>query len=583
LLIGAVETSRLLIRAFLGLSEPAEFSRTVVWLAPTGSIVVLGLIGVGVGALGRLSRGIITVRLVVGLLGTLSIFTMLRLLLPSVHPVAAALLAGGASVRIAAVVSHRPAGFLKIVRASTILGLASVVGLAAGVTAWTHWEESRKAGGLPTADESSPNVLLLVLDAVRSLNLSVYGYERGTTPSLQAFAASGVVFERASSTSSWSLPSHASLVTGRYPHELSTGWDQPLDDTYPTLAEILAGQGYATAAFMANEFFGARYWGLDRGFAHYDVRPVSLASLVGSSWLARRTLRPVIKLIAPQRIDRLNAADMNGRLLAWLDRREDRPFFAMVNYMDGHDPYLPPPPYDRVFRNDPPGDELRPDGYEYTRSEIADLIDAYDTGIAYLDRQLGALFENLDARSLLSKTIVIITADHGEAFAENDPRMVGHGVSLYYPVLAVPLIMVHPATVPAGLRIKQPVSIRDIPVTVERLLQASGASRLPGVPLSDLWQPLRDGTGAAERTRLSELEPNVWTTLTWQPVQRGPMKAVFADSLHYILNGDGLEELYNVDRDPLERSDLSTTDLGSRVLPGFRSALQAMLEPDRRD
>ena len=107
-------------------------------------------------------------------------------------------------------------------------------------------------------------------------NLSLYGYGRPTTPNLEGLAARGVRFRHAFATSSWTLPSHASLFTGRWPHELSAGWKTPLDDTHPTLAERLASLGYDTAGFVANLDYCGRETGLSRGFAHYEDYPLSV-------------------------------------------------------------------------------------------------------------------------------------------------------------------------------------------------------------------------------------------------------------------------------------------------------------------
>ena len=131
-------------------------------------------------------------------------------------------------------------------------------------------------------------MLLVVLDAVRADALGIYGAGRDTSPNLARLARRGVRFENARSTAPWTLASHASLFTGRWPSRLGTGIHQPLDATYPTLAEYLASRGYATAGFAANyAFCTSCFYGLDRGFAHYEDRPVSLDDILGSSGLGR--------------------------------------------------------------------------------------------------------------------------------------------------------------------------------------------------------------------------------------------------------------------------------------------------------
>ena len=113
-------------------------------------------------------------------------------------------------------------------------------------------------------------MLLVVLDTVRADRLSLYGYGRDTTPNLARLAERGVVFNEARSAAPWTLPSHASLFTGRWPHELNVSGDRPLDGTFPTLAEFLAKHGYATAGFVGNTYFCNSWYGLNRGFFHYE-------------------------------------------------------------------------------------------------------------------------------------------------------------------------------------------------------------------------------------------------------------------------------------------------------------------------
>ena len=138
-------------------------------------------------------------------------------------------------------------------------------------------------------------MLFIVLDNVRADSMSLYGHARPTTPRLADLARGGIRFDSARSTASWTLPSHASMFTGQWPHRLSVDWMIGLDGTYPTLAEFLAGQGYATAGFVANTYYCNARYGLDRGFARYeDFREnqvVSLFEVVRSTSLGKCLLR----------------------------------------------------------------------------------------------------------------------------------------------------------------------------------------------------------------------------------------------------------------------------------------------------
>ncbi|MHC5537896.1 sulfatase-like hydrolase/transferase, partial [Singulisphaera rosea] len=159
----------------------------------------------------------------------------------------ALLLALGLTVQSVRYLSTRPLKTLRAVRLSTPL-LATTLLATAILTSGRHaWSEWSTIASLPPPPRHSKNVILIVWDTVRAKNLSLYGHERSTSPNLERLASRGVRFSRAFATSSWTLPSHASLFTGRWPHELSAGWKRPLDDARPTLAARLSSLGYDTA------------------------------------------------------------------------------------------------------------------------------------------------------------------------------------------------------------------------------------------------------------------------------------------------------------------------------------------------
>ena len=177
------------------------------------------------------------------------------------------LLAVGFSTRLVPVIERHAEGFRRLVRVSLPLAAALVPVLAASL--WvgdlrTAWREEAR----PLPPSSSPNILLIVLDTVGAEHLGLYGYSRSTSRSIDELAARGIRFDQAQSASSWTLPSHASMFTGRWPHELSAGWFTPLDGTVPTLAEVVGSHGYATAGFVANTWYCARDSGLGRGFTN---------------------------------------------------------------------------------------------------------------------------------------------------------------------------------------------------------------------------------------------------------------------------------------------------------------------------
>ena len=202
------------------------------------------------------------------LLCTLTLLLPIWAASPRIFGPAGLVLAFGAATRLVPAVERRAAGFRRLVRI-TFPALAGVVLVLAGAI----WAKGRvkewQATERPLPPVGSPNVLLIVMDTVAAGHLALYGYDRPTCPTLNSLAGRGCRFDRAQATSSWTLPSHASMFTGRWPHELSAGWLTPLDATYPTVAEYLGEHGYATAGFTANYWYCSSNSGLERGFTVY--------------------------------------------------------------------------------------------------------------------------------------------------------------------------------------------------------------------------------------------------------------------------------------------------------------------------
>ncbi len=416
-------------------------------------------------------------------------------------------------------------------------------------------------------------MLLIVLDTVRAQNLSLYGYARSTTPELEQLAKAGVVFERALSTSPWTLPSHVSMFTGRFPHEVSADWLTPLDSTYPTLAEVFSASGYVTAGFVANLLYCTYETGLNRGFIHYEDYPISLGMIIQSSWLARLTIDVGLQKITDnrQKLVRKSAAELNEDFLRWLSQKDQRPFFVFLNYFDAHAPYLPPKPFDTQFG--PKRAWPAPPRRTWSPQEIQVAIDAYDGSIAYLDYHLGLLFGELQKRDLLKNTLVIIMSDHGEQFGEHG--LFDHGNSLYRPLLHVPLFIAFPSRVPEDIRVHEPVSLRDLPATVMDLVKFEDGPQFPGDSLARYWNGSHDPSSLATLL-LSEVSKGI-NVGEWQPVSKGDMKSLVVNGLHYIKNGDGREELYDFEIDMNEERNLASSDEGRRVLAEFRLFLDIML------
>ena len=571
---------------FQKLARPhTPLSLDFAWMTPLALVVIVLVVSTALGVATLPWRPAIRLGAVAFAAGSIVALNLL-MMVPRLAHYAAAVLAAGIGVQIARATLARPAATARAARRASpwLLGLLIVTATLAW---WSLRPSATRAVQLAAAPPASPNLLFITLDTARAANLSLHGYARATTPRIDRFARRGVVFDQAHATAPWTLPSHASMFTGRWPHELSATLDSPLDAKFPVLAEYLAARGYRTAGFVANLMFCGWSTGLNRGFDRYEDYPRSAGQVASSSTLARNVVNNfrLRKLIEDdEHINRVSAEEINRRALAWLEDRQAAPFFMFLNYFDAHEPYLPPPPFDTKFgagrtrgRFSPLHHWLWDPAMRHGQLSDADRqeeVAAYDGGLAWLDHHIGNLLDELDRRDLLSNTVVVITSDHGEEFAEHG--VYEHGYSLYRPSLHVPLVVVAPGRVPADRRVATPVSIRDLAVTILGTLGIESGASFPGASLATLW---RDG--AANLTSAAGLSP-VFSEVSpspgqpdWFPSSKGEMKAIVHNGFRYIRNGDGREELYDFARDPWER-----TDLGS--LPAHRADLEAAREAVNR-
>jgi arylsulfatase A-like enzyme len=559
---GVVEPPLLLLRRAV-LDMPVDADAQLVWMAPLANLLIFLPLGAVLDLL-RAGRTKWSMQSGVAALLTLALFALLAVL-PRLHAGALLVFAAGVSVQLSRIVVRHHIWVTVWARrgvliAGGVIGAAAVA-IAAVPDARELW--LRRSG--PQPPEGALNVLLLVLDTVRWKSLGISGYPRSTSPAIDSWVRNGADFTSASVTSPWTLPSHAGMFTGLYPHELDAGFKTPLESGPPTLAETLGAFGYATAGFVANRRYGSREFGLGRGFTRYvDFRRSPAQILISSSmwrhilWHARvQDLLGYYDLYG-----RANAATINGELLDWIDET-DRPFFAFVNYYDAHDPYLPPPPFDTRFTGQ--RRRGRPANLEGTlaTSAIQREQDMYESTIAYLDAQIGSLRDSLAARGILDRTLVIITSDHGEQFGEHD--MLGHGNSLYSPLLHVPLAIISPGAVPTGMRITEPVTLRDLPATLVRLAVGNVEHAIPGKSLSRFW----DG-----EIRGAPHSP-VLAALTWPNGQIA--YALRQDSLLYIDWFQEREELYDLARDPGETTNLAPRAEWQAALRHMRAAKDSLV------
>ena len=570
-LLGGLVEGAVLVATPLVSSRLSLFGVAALWLAPVAQALLFGLLAVAYGGLGAIVGWIRTPRVVVTFWAALAAYGAVTQV-ERIHWAAGLLLAVGVGVGMSRAVGDQPVRFA--IRAVVALTVGLVLG-AAGQRLRSSLAERAALARAPDTSAGRPNILLLVLDTVRAWNLGWYGYGRPTTPLLDRRFEQGVIFDRALATAPWTLPSHASMFTGRFPAALSSGWATRLDGTYPTVAEVLTRAGYATGGFVANYRYTGASTGLARGFSRYDDYPLSASEALRMLSLTRRLLRNgrLQQWLAQHRIfESKYAEEVNREFLDWVDRRTDRPFFGFINYVDAHSPYLPPAPYDTMFNRGPDRERLSEryaGGVEriFGRGPIpgpllTEYVDGYDGSIRYQDAQIDSLLNALERRGRLSNTIVVLTADHGEHFGEHG--LIQHGNSLYLPLLHVPLVVWSPGLVPGGLRIGAPTSLRTLAATLLDLARVRDQTS-PGQSLARLWGA--DSLDVLPDTLLSEVD---WheslTKFPPSPLLGGSLRSLLVDSLHYIRRSDGVEELYHVGRDFLEARNLAGA-------PQYRAAL----------
>jgi arylsulfatase A-like enzyme len=396
------------------------------------------------------------------------------------------------------------------------------------------------------APAGAPNVILLMIDTLRADHLSVYGYTGNRTPNIDALAADGLRFANTFSQASWTRPSVATILTGLYP--ASHGAIHKADilpDRIDTLAEVLARGGYRTVGFANNANVSPAF-NFQQGFEEYHYLAPSFffgADEPAAQLTMYNGLRLVRERFLARAVDVYNyyqpAEVVTAKVKRWLADAgaSPEPFFLFVHYMDAHDPYFVHPfngeGYARVSNPNPP-------------AELADKYRRlYDGGIRYLDEQLGVLFDDLKTRGLYDKTLVILTADHGEEFQDHGGWW--HGTTLYDEQIHVPLIMKPPGRAAGGRVVDELATSLDIAPTI----LAAGKLAVPDV-MQGHALPL-DGGAAPSRASVfaeEDLEGNVLQavrTREWKLVTANPDNP----------RGLAPEALYDLARDPGERADAS--------------------------
>jgi arylsulfatase A-like enzyme len=323
-----------------------------------------------------------------------------------------------------------------------------------------------------------PNLLLISIDSLRADRLGCYGAERATSPAIDRLCARGVRFTQAVAPTSWTLPSHVTLLTG-LPIP-AHGVDAPEDRIDPErqlLAQHLRGVGYRTAGFVSAPFLQHAY-GFDRGFERYE-------NLQG----ATTAFPPDREAHVDSHADE-TAPQVVARALDWLRERPvaGEPWFLFVHLWDVHYDYVPPSPYDRMFDPDYEGD-LDVTDFEHNPAIALDMAPRdlehlrarYDGEIRWLDGQLAPLLAEIEARD--EQTVLALVADHGEEFFEHGKK--GHFRNLFETSVRVPFILVHPGTVEPGSTVDAVVGLDDVAPTLLGLAGLPAMDEAMGRDLSD--------------------------------------------------------------------------------------------------
>jgi len=456
---------------------------------------------------------------------------------------------------------HEPSAVSLLLR--TLPAVVVITVLCFGVIEGAAWQRERSAmSALPPAAPGSPNVLVVVVDTLRADHLALYGYSRSTSPHLDAMAKRGVVFENDIAPSSWTLPSHASMLTGRYPHDHGVDHEVALDARYPTLPEIFQQHGYRTGGFSANLFYFTRRAGLGRGFIRFRDYFYSVGDMFFRTFWGRVLNRylpntPWVNEYLPRK----GAGEINRELLDWIDHDRDKPFFAFINYFDVHGPYLPKSPAREMFYgtktvDTPPIIDQRidrdQDPYLFRLSrmsppEFQHKVDAYDGAIFYVDQQFANLFSELEKRGLTENTLVVITSDHGECLG--DHGLLEHWNALYRELIHVPLIYYWPGKIPEDVRISKAISGASLPATVLDLVGIRSNVSFPIPSVAQLWQ--RPEADPAWPDPLAEMAKNL-NLPPGYPAHQGWLKAIVNPRWHLIVSEKRSPELYDWSADPRE-------------------------------
>jgi arylsulfatase A-like enzyme/Tfp pilus assembly protein PilF len=380
---------------------------------------------------------------------------------------------------------------------------------------------TRGFGANPAPRTARPNVILISIDTVRADHVSCYGARGVSTPTVDALARDGIVFDRAMAQVPLTFPSHASLMTALYPFQNGAQdfTSPPLDARFRTVAQALHEHGYSTGAVVSS-FALDHSWGLARGFDSYDdaFSPESYSK--AEAGLVER-----------------KAEESVTHALSWLKKTPRQPFFLWLHLYDPHSPYHPPEPFLSKFLDRP-----------------------YDGEIAYADQQMGRLIDWLKQSRLYDGTLIIVVSDHGESLGDHGEKE--HGFFLYNSTLRVPLIIKPPAG--SGYKSGRNQSFAEIAGIPATILKFTGITDAMSKVAAGA---LLGGAGDSHSAYSETFYP--FNSFGWSPLhslQSGRFHLIEAPSV----------ELYDVVADPEEKNNLAASQAGTLAV--LRQKLQDILQ-----
>jgi choline-sulfatase len=359
------------------------------------------------------------------------------------------------------------------------------------------------AWGTPPKKTPPPDIFLITIDTLRADHVHCYGYDQVQTPGLDGLAEDGIRFRYAFTPSPVTNTSHTTIMTGLLPSSHGVvDFAVPLALTHATMAELLKERGYKTAGFIGATILDSNGLapGLDQGFDFYDNFPAPAETI--SRW---------------GRVER-RGMDVVQRAEAWLNANTTGPHFVWIHLYDPHDPYEPPPPYSRIYKDN-----------------------LYDGEIAYADSALDDFIKYLKKRGWYNESFVIAVGDHGEGLGQHNEDT--HGIFLYDSTTHIPLILKLPQDTDRGRVVEAQVRTTDILPTVLDLIHSPAPERLDGESL----RPYFSVEGAIGRTAVGET--NYPLNFGW-----APLRSVRADGFKFV--EAPRPELYNLDADPGELQNI---------------------------